>query len=91
MKLSSPFGCLSGPLQENNWIWSFDGAYRERGKNKSGTTVGDEESERNLLRIGRGKISSYEINAIGMKRRAIINDGIECVYKKLHQIYSKED
>lgn len=35
MKLSSPFGCLSGPLQENNWIWSFGGAYREGGKNKS--------------------------------------------------------
>ena len=54
MKLSSPFGCLSGPLQENNWIWSFDGAYREGGKNKLGTTVGDEESERR--REGEGNI-----------------------------------
>lgn len=34
MKLSSPFGCLSGPLQQNNWSW-FGGAYREGGKNKS--------------------------------------------------------
>lgn len=38
-------------------------------------TVDDEEGERNLLRIGRGKIFSYEINVIGIKRRAIINDG----------------
>lgn len=37
-------------------------------------TVDDEEGERNLLRIGRGKIFSYEINVIGIKRRAIIND-----------------
>lgn len=31
-------------------------------------TVDDEEGERNLLRIGRGKIFSYEINVIGIKR-----------------------
>lgn len=35
-------------------------------------TVDDEEGERNLLRIGRGKIFSYEINVIGIKRRAIM-------------------
>lgn len=42
-------------------------------------TVDDEEGERNLLRIGRGKIFSYEINVIGIKRRAIINDGNSCI------------
>lgn len=31
-----------------------------------------EENERNLLRIGRGKIFSYEINVIGIKRRAMM-------------------
>lgn len=41
-------------------------------------TVDDEEGERNLLRIGRGKIFSYEINVIGIKRRTIINDGNSC-------------
>lgn len=54
-----------------------------------------EENERNLLRIGRGKIFSYEINVIGIKRRAIIDDGIKfntCVYKKeLHQISMQKE